>query len=219
MKCSDVNTYRPLYRVTQHQFGLLTENKITNPFLALMVNYHVRDQKGQEEFSNVFGIGYDFPVELRSIKKSPFISVTLHPWLAMTAKSFDDKIVENDCVVELDVPLIYVIPTPDEMYRKGGELLLLLPSGVDLKGFIVGTRKNVIYGRAGHPLVSRKYLKDKYGINGGLVEYNGRYLSWNWTYDYQMGIPPKKNPWNEFLKSQKGSGYSIRELRSVYADQ
>ena len=228
MKCHDIETYTPLYKVNMMQFKSLASDKINNKYLALMTHYHVQDQKGDEDFGHVFKLGFEFPDELQPIKKSPFVSLTLHPWLALTGGALDSLIVGNDCLVELEVPLSYLMPTTDAISLREGELLLLLPPGVKFSDLVVKVRKNGIYGQKRQPGVARRHLKDTYGIKGGLVEYKGGEFRWNWIFDHRGGgkttqghkmTQGRKNPWNEFLKSQKGSGYSIKELQSIYVNQ
>jgi hypothetical protein len=215
MMRSDISTYGPLYNVDVEQFKLLTNNKVTNEPLALMVHYHVQDQKGDEDFGNVFNLGYEFPPQLQSVTRSPFISVTVHPGLAITGRSLDSLIVNNDSIVELEVPLAYIMPTTDPISKREGELLVLLPPNVTFQSLIVNIIPNKIYHGDDQPNKTRLNLNDTYGITGGEVEYNGQYFRWTWTRRPQTGRG-SSNSWITFLKSQKGSHRSIKDLSQLY---
>lgn len=86
--------------------------------------------------------------------------------MTLTGESLDSLIVSNDCIVELNVPLIYVVSAMDEISRKEGELLLLLPHDVKFQDSIVGQSQNNIYNHPRKPPAGRLHLREKYGIKG-----------------------------------------------------
>ena len=182
MKCADIKTYRSLSQVNKTQFNLLMTDKIDNTYLAVMSHYHVQDQKYEGDFTDAYEVELPkpFPQSLKSIRQSPFISVTLHPWLALTGRSLDSLIVSNDCIVELMVPVSCLVPTTDKISTQEGELLLLLPPNLKFQELIVKVNINGIYGKPEKPDIGRQHLREKYGIKGGLVKYSGRYFTWNW---------------------------------------